>query len=339
MKLFEVCRHRGIPIITVINKWDRPGNDALDLMDEISDAHRPAAHPAELAGRHRRRLPRRAGRRHRATTCASPAPTAAPPWPPRSTWAPTRPPPSRATPSSRRRRRASCSVADRRRHDVDSFLAGQEHAGPVRLRGAELRRPLPAGHPGRPRAAARPRARTRDGAAARDRRAVQRLRVQGAGRHGRRPPRPAGVRAGLLRRLRAGHGRHPLHDQPARSPPSTPSRSSAASARASTGPSPATSSAWSTPTPCGSATACTSTSRSPSRRSRPSPRSTSPSCGPRTPAATSSSGAGSSSSTTRASSRCCARTSAATRRRCWPRSDRCSSRSPSTAWATSSAPR
>jgi peptide chain release factor 3 len=36
MKLFEVCRHRGIPIITVINKWDRPGNDALDLMDEIS---------------------------------------------------------------------------------------------------------------------------------------------------------------------------------------------------------------------------------------------------------------------------------------------------------------
>jgi peptide chain release factor 3 len=37
MKLFEVCRHRGIPIITVINKWDRPGNDPLDLMDEISE--------------------------------------------------------------------------------------------------------------------------------------------------------------------------------------------------------------------------------------------------------------------------------------------------------------
>ncbi|GAA1998554.1 peptide chain release factor 3 [Brevibacterium samyangense] len=35
MKLFEVCRHRGIPIITVINKWDRPGLDALALMDEI----------------------------------------------------------------------------------------------------------------------------------------------------------------------------------------------------------------------------------------------------------------------------------------------------------------
>ena len=28
LKLFQVCRHRGIPIITVINKWDRPGRDA-----------------------------------------------------------------------------------------------------------------------------------------------------------------------------------------------------------------------------------------------------------------------------------------------------------------------
>ncbi|WP_349828754.1 peptide chain release factor 3 [Brevibacterium litoralis] len=37
MKLFEVCRHRGIPIITVINKWDRPGIDALALMDEIRE--------------------------------------------------------------------------------------------------------------------------------------------------------------------------------------------------------------------------------------------------------------------------------------------------------------
>ena len=35
MKLFEVCRSRGIPIITVINKWDRPGMEALELLDEI----------------------------------------------------------------------------------------------------------------------------------------------------------------------------------------------------------------------------------------------------------------------------------------------------------------
>jgi peptide chain release factor 3 len=36
MKLFDVCRRRGIPVITMINKWDRPGREALDLMDEIT---------------------------------------------------------------------------------------------------------------------------------------------------------------------------------------------------------------------------------------------------------------------------------------------------------------
>jgi peptide chain release factor 3 len=35
LKLFQVCRHRRIPVITVVNKWDRPGRGALELMDEI----------------------------------------------------------------------------------------------------------------------------------------------------------------------------------------------------------------------------------------------------------------------------------------------------------------
>jgi peptide chain release factor 3 len=35
LKLFDVCRYRGIPVITFINKWDRPGRDALDLCDEL----------------------------------------------------------------------------------------------------------------------------------------------------------------------------------------------------------------------------------------------------------------------------------------------------------------
>ncbi|MGX7827164.1 peptide chain release factor 3 [Actinokineospora sp. 24-640] len=35
LKLFEVCRHRDIPVITFINKWDRPGRAALDLCDEL----------------------------------------------------------------------------------------------------------------------------------------------------------------------------------------------------------------------------------------------------------------------------------------------------------------
>ena len=35
LKLFEVCRQRGIPVITFVNKWDRPGREPLELLDEI----------------------------------------------------------------------------------------------------------------------------------------------------------------------------------------------------------------------------------------------------------------------------------------------------------------
>ncbi|MCR3720090.1 MULTISPECIES: peptide chain release factor 3 [Prauserella salsuginis group] len=35
LKLFDVCRHRGIPVLTFINKWDRPGREALELCDEL----------------------------------------------------------------------------------------------------------------------------------------------------------------------------------------------------------------------------------------------------------------------------------------------------------------
>ena len=35
LKLFEVCRAENIPIITFLNKYDRPGRDPLELLDEI----------------------------------------------------------------------------------------------------------------------------------------------------------------------------------------------------------------------------------------------------------------------------------------------------------------
>ena len=35
-KLFEVCRMRNLPMISFINKLDRPGLDPLDLLDDIS---------------------------------------------------------------------------------------------------------------------------------------------------------------------------------------------------------------------------------------------------------------------------------------------------------------
>ncbi|MGV9412672.1 peptide chain release factor 3 [Nocardia sp. NPDC003693] len=37
LKLFQVARDRGIPVITVINKWDRPGQAPLELLDEITE--------------------------------------------------------------------------------------------------------------------------------------------------------------------------------------------------------------------------------------------------------------------------------------------------------------
>jgi peptide chain release factor 3 len=37
LKLFDVCRHRGIPVITFVNKWDRPGLEALAICDQLEE--------------------------------------------------------------------------------------------------------------------------------------------------------------------------------------------------------------------------------------------------------------------------------------------------------------
>ncbi|MEV6958661.1 peptide chain release factor 3 [Streptomyces sp. NPDC051207] len=53
-KLFDVCRHRAIPVITFVNKWDRPGREALELLDEIEREFRlkptPVTWPVGDAG-------------------------------------------------------------------------------------------------------------------------------------------------------------------------------------------------------------------------------------------------------------------------------------------------
>jgi peptide chain release factor 3 len=65
LKLFQVCRHRRIPIITVINKWDRPGRDPLELMDEIAARiglrPTPLTWPVGIAGDFQGVLDRRSG--------------------------------------------------------------------------------------------------------------------------------------------------------------------------------------------------------------------------------------------------------------------------------------
>lgn len=81
LKLFQVCRHRGIPIITVVNKWDRPGRHALELMDEIHERIQlqttPLTWPVGIAGDFKGVLDRRTGKYIKYTRTAGGA-TAAP---------------------------------------------------------------------------------------------------------------------------------------------------------------------------------------------------------------------------------------------------------------------
>lgn len=66
LKLFDVCRFRGIPVLTFINKWDRPGREALQLCDELTERiglqPMPLTWPVGDAGYFRGVLDRRAGR-------------------------------------------------------------------------------------------------------------------------------------------------------------------------------------------------------------------------------------------------------------------------------------
>ncbi|MGV0737230.1 peptide chain release factor 3 [Mycobacterium sp. DBP42] len=81
LKLFQVCKHRGIPIITVINKWDRPGRHALELMDEIHERiglrTTPLTWPVGIAGDFKGVMDRRESKFIRFTRTAGGA-TAAP---------------------------------------------------------------------------------------------------------------------------------------------------------------------------------------------------------------------------------------------------------------------
>jgi peptide chain release factor 3 len=65
LKLFEVCRSRNLPVITFLNKYDRPGRDPLELLDEIEQQiglrPTPATWPVGLSGEFRGVVDRRTG--------------------------------------------------------------------------------------------------------------------------------------------------------------------------------------------------------------------------------------------------------------------------------------
>ena len=225
--------------------------------------------------------------------------------------------------------------AGRRRPRPAAIPRRRDDAGHVRERPAELRR----GAAARP--AARPRARTGHGRRrgrhpAHCRRRLQRVRLQGAVRHERLAPRPAGLRPHRVRRLRARHDRHPRRDRSALRHQVRPgglrsrghldrARLPRRHRRLRQRPGPARGRHGLRRRPDRVPAGADLRARALHDRDRR-----------RTSGATSSSAAASSSSTRRAWSRCCAPTCAATRARCSPPSDRCSSRSWRSAWPTSS---
>ena len=99
LKLFEVCRTRRLPVLTFLNKYDRPGREPLELLDEIEAQiglrPTPATWPVGPAGRaarrHRPALRRRTSATHarsvvlrwlpsRSSTSPTPPPPRAPHW-------------------------------------------------------------------------------------------------------------------------------------------------------------------------------------------------------------------------------------------------------------------
>ncbi len=65
LKLFEVCRSRGLPILTFVNKWDRPGLSPLEVIDDIEAKLglmcTPVTWPVGISGDFRGVVDRRSG--------------------------------------------------------------------------------------------------------------------------------------------------------------------------------------------------------------------------------------------------------------------------------------
>ncbi|NYD40050.1 peptide chain release factor 3 [Nocardioides panaciterrulae] len=123
LKLFRVCAQRRIPVLTVVNKWDRPGLEPLALMDEIQQQigldPTPLTWPVGLAGDFRGVLDRRSGEFVRYTRTAGGA---------------TKAPEERMDPAAAAAREGDAwataveehelLAADGAEHDQELFLAG-----------------------------------------------------------------------------------------------------------------------------------------------------------------------------------------------------------------------
>ena len=202
LKLFEVCRSRNLPVLTFLNKCDRPGREPLELLDEIEEQiglrPTPVTWPVGIAGDFRGVIDRRTGEFTRFTRTARgladrargdrrPADRAAAEE--GAAW----------TKAPRKLELLDAVGAD---VDMPSFLAGE--STPVffgsALTNFGVRKLLDAVVDLAPAPSAAPRRRRQASPA---RRAVLGVRVQGAGQHGPIAPRPHRLRPRLLGQVRA----------------------------------------------------------------------------------------------------------------------------------------
>ena len=261
LKLFDVCRARGIPVLTFVNKWDRPGPRGPRAARRGRADDRAAADADHLAGRDRRRAARAGRVRRRASSPGSPAPRAARPGP-TAEVVPTRRSPRPSRSSGRRAQDELALLRRDRRRVRREGLPAPAAATPVlfgaALTGIGVARLLDALVELAPPPEARDDA---DGDPARPRAPMSGLvfKVQA----GDGPQRTAtGWRScGSARAASSAAWCSPTPPPGARSPPSTPRRCSASSAPPSRRRSPATSSGWSTRARCARATPSTPPTR------------------------------------------------------------------------------
>ncbi len=210
-------RSRDLPVLTFLNKYDRPGREPLELLDEIEQQIGLRPTPATWPVGMRRRLPRRDRPPHRCSSPGSPAPPAARQLAAGGDRARRRrqPPPRRARPGrTARSTRSRAARRGRRRRRPDVVPRRRVDAGVRRLGADQLRRAHAAR---RASSTSRPSPSPRlddDGAAAPARQPLLGVRVQGPGQHGPGAPRPHRLRPHLLGPLRARHERHPRPHRP-----------------------------------------------------------------------------------------------------------------------------
>ena len=155
LKLFEVCRERNLPLLTFINKWDRPGRDPLELLDEIEAQLSIVPDPGHLAGRASPATSAAWSTAAPATSSASPAPPAGATEAAEEVRAAEEAAAEEGDAWTRGRRRARAARRGRRPRRPGALPQGRGDAGVLRLGAHQLRRAPAARRGGRPGAVAR----------------------------------------------------------------------------------------------------------------------------------------------------------------------------------------